>query len=217
VKRPPPGGRRPPGGIVDQRVTTTTSGQTPRALLRSSDTASAVDEGQGAARGSRPGAEKAPQRELASAPRAVRSAGCLGSHGQGEPREGFRLATTPTRLAAAAGGHWPRRRASARAEDGPPVWHRRVGAESVWTLKRRQSPWKDRVTGRWQRRLVTTDSSAEQSLEVGCFVRFRRAPTPAHLGGCRRSATEIPWLRPRAPGGSSRAAGRDLSRATRGG
>jgi hypothetical protein len=31
------------------------------------------------------------------------------------------------------------------------------------------------VTDRWQRRIVTTDSSAEQRLEVGCSVRLRRA------------------------------------------
>lgn len=73
-----------------------------------------------------------------------------------------------------------------------PVRHRRDGAESVWTLKKKQSPWKDRVTGRWQRRFVTTDSSAEQSLEVGCFVRFRRALTSAHFGECRRSAKKTP-------------------------
>jgi hypothetical protein len=85
----------------------------------------------------------------------------------------------------------------------------------MWTLEGKQSPWKDRVAGRWKRRLVTTDSSAEQSLEVGCFVRFRRAPTPAHFGGCRRNATENPRLRSRAPGGSLRAASRDSSRATR--
>jgi len=83
-------------------------------------------------------------------------------------------------------------------------------------LKGKQSPWKDRVAGRWQRRLVTTDSSAEQSLEVGCFVRYRRAPTPAHFGGCRRSATEAPRLRLRVLGGCLRAAGRSPSRATRG-
>jgi hypothetical protein len=59
-------------------------------------------------------------------------------------------------------------------------------------LERKLSPWKERVAGRWQRRLVTTDSSAEQSLEVGCFVRFRRARTSAHLGGCRRSAKGNP-------------------------
>ena len=58
------------------------------------------------------------------------------------------------------------------------------------TLKKKLSPWKDRVAGRWQRRLVTTDSSAEQSLEVGCSVRFRRAQTPAHFGECGRSAKE---------------------------
>ena len=81
---------------------------------------------------------------------------------------------------------------------GSPVWHRRVGTEVVWTLKGKQSPWKDRVAGRWQRRLVTTDSSAEQSLEVGCFVRFRRARTSAHLGECRRSAPE--FSRPRVVG-----------------
>jgi hypothetical protein len=71
-----------------------------------------------------------------------------------------------------------------------------LGARRVWTLEGKQSPWKERVAGRWQRRLVTTDSSAEQSLEVGCFVRFRRAPTPAHLGGCGRSAKGIAGFGP---------------------
>jgi hypothetical protein len=85
-------------------------------------------------------------------------------------------------------------RASARAEVDQPVWHHRVGTEGARTLEGKQSPWKDRVAGRWQRRLVTTDSSAEQSLEVGCSVRCRRALTPAHLGGCRRSATEGPVI-----------------------
>jgi hypothetical protein len=62
---------------------------------------------------------------------------------------------------------------------GSPDWHRRDGTESVRTLKGRQSPWKDRVTGGWQRQLVTTDSSAEQRLVVGCFARFRRTQTSA--------------------------------------
>jgi hypothetical protein len=87
----------------------------------------------------------------------------------------------------------------------------------VRILKGKQSPWKERVAGRWQRRLVTTDSSAEQSLEVGCSVRFRRAQTSAHFGGCRRSAMGNPRFRLRAPGGSLRAVDRDLSSATRGG
>lgn len=80
------------------------------------------------------------------------------------------------------------------SEGHSPVRHRRVGAKRVWTLERKLSPWKDRVAGRWQRRLVTTDSSAEQSLEVGCFVRFGRALTSAHFGECGRSAMETPSL-----------------------
>lgn len=63
------------------------------------------------------------------------------------------------------------------------------------------------MAGRWQRRLVTTDSSAEQSLEVGCSVRFRRARTSAHLGGCGRCATEALWLRLQNPGGYLRVVG----------
>lgn len=99
--------------------------------------------------------------------------------------------------------------------EGSPAWHRRTGTEGARTLERKPSPWKDRVAGRWQRRLVTTDSSAEQRLEVGCFVRLRRAQPSAHLGGCRRSATENPWFRPWCSGGSLRAAVRATSRATR--
>jgi hypothetical protein len=48
-------------------------------------------------------------------------------------------------------------------------------------LEEEQSPWKDRVSRRWQRRCGTTDSSAEQRLEVGCTARFERAQSPASL------------------------------------
>ena len=116
--------------------------------------------------------------------------------------------STPRRLAVTGKGRGARTPSFGTAEERSPAWHHRDGAEATWTLKGKQSPWKDRVAGRWQRRLVTTDSSAEQSLEVGCSVRFRRARTSAHLGGCRRSATETPRLRQRNPDGSPRAVGR---------
>jgi hypothetical protein len=50
-------------------------------------------------------------------------------------------------------------------------------------LEGKQSPWKDRAVRCWQRRRIATDSSAEQSLVVGCFVRFRRARLSARFGG----------------------------------
>jgi hypothetical protein len=202
---------------VDPRVTTTTSGQTPEALLQSPSAASVAGGGRGAARGSRPALKRRCSETRLRPPAPSDPKVASATRGLGERKEGFRLAPTPGWLATMAGVTGPRRRASARAEDGSPVWHHRVGTETVWILKGKQSPWKERVAGRWQRRLVTTDSSAEQSLEVGCFVRFRRARTSAHLGGCRRSATGNPRLRLWAPGGSLRAVDRDLSSATRGG
>jgi hypothetical protein len=48
-------------------------------------------------------------------------------------------------------------------------------------LEGEQSPWKERVSRHWQRRCDTTDSSAEESLEVGCTARFERAQSPASL------------------------------------
>lgn len=56
--------------------------------------------------------------------------------------------------------------ASFRAGTG---WEQDLGGE--------QSPWKERVFRRWQRRRDTTDSSVEQRLEVGCSAlddRFDR-------------------------------------------
>jgi hypothetical protein len=137
--------------------------------------------------------------------------------------------------ASAAGGEgeppkaaqWPDKAAACRhgGRPGHSDPGLRLGPGAFWSgiarLERRerdlggeQSPWKDRVTGRWQRQLVTTDSSAEQSLEVGCSVRFRRALTSAHLGGCRRSATETPRLRLRNPVGDPRVTGRASSRSS---
>jgi len=197
-KHPPSGGCRTKGGIVDPQVTTAGSGHTPEALPRSPSAASVAGGGSGAARGSRPGAEKASRGTRLRPPASSVSPTASAEGGQGEPSEGSHRPD-----AAAARCHGGRRGAR-KAGFGPterrsPVRHRRDGADTVWTLKGKQSPWKDRVAGRWQRRLVTTDSSAEQSLEVGCSVRFRRALTPAHFGGCGRSAKEAPRLRQRNP------------------
>ena len=46
-----------------------------------------------------------------------------------------------------------------------------------------QSPWKDRVSSRWQRRCDTTDSLAEQGPEVGRFADFDEPSRRPHLGG----------------------------------
>jgi hypothetical protein len=192
---------------VDQQITTVDSGHTPEALLRSPRAASAAGGDQGTARGSRPGAEKASRGTRLRPPSSSVSPNASAAGGQGEPSEGsHRLdAATVRRHGERSGRLEAGLRHGRRALFGmaSPGWSGRNG-----TLKRKQSPWKDRVTGRWQRRLVTTDSSAEQRLKVGCSVRFRRAQTPAHFGGCGRSATETPQLRQRNPDGSLRAADR---------
>jgi hypothetical protein len=206
-KPPPSGGSRTLGGAADQQITTVDFGHTPEALLRSPRAASAAGGGQGAARGSRPGAEKAPHGTRLRLPAPSVSPTASAAGGQGEPLEGsHRLdAAAACRHGEGTGRPEAGLRHGRRALFGmaSPGWSGRYG-----TLKGKQSPWKDRVAGRWQRRLVTTDSSAEQSLEVGCSVRFRRARTPAHFGGCGRSATEFPPLRQRSPDGSPRAADR---------
>lgn len=61
-------------------------------------------------------------------------------------------------------------------------------SEAREALEGKQSPWKDRMSNRWQRRGDITDSSAEQSLGVGCFAFFRQVrPRPLRwsvaLGG----------------------------------
>jgi hypothetical protein len=68
------------------------------------------------------------------------------------------------------------------------------------TLEGKQSPWKDRMSHRWQRRSDITDSSAEQSLGVGCFAFFRQVRPPISYFGRRRRSAMARQLRP--PGGS---------------
>jgi hypothetical protein len=101
----------------------------------------------------------------------------------GEPPQGFRR-PWPTRLAAAAWARVARRLASVRPTTALRLWHRRDGAFRTGPWRGPLSPWKKRAACRWQRRCDATDSSAEQSLEVGCFAGFRRArsPTPASAG-----------------------------------
>jgi len=67
-------------------------------------------------------------------------------------------------------------RAPARLQGTLRFWHRRDGAKRTGPWRGTQSPWKKRASSLWQRRHDATDSSAEQSLEVGRFARFRRAP-----------------------------------------
>jgi len=50
-------------------------------------------------------------------------------------------------------------------------------------LEGEQSPWKERVSRRWQRRSDTTDSSAEQGLGASCVTRFDRARCWHRFGG----------------------------------
>jgi hypothetical protein len=184
---PPSGGRRNPAGIGDQQLTTTSFGQTSEALFRSPIAASVAGRESGRGEGLPPGVEKASRRIRLRLPALSGSPVASAAEEEGERTKGSQWHDTAT---ACRRGGGPRAFGCGLrlAEGRAPVWHRRAGARHVWTLKRRQSPWKDRVAGRWQRRLVTTDSSAEQSLVVGCFVRFRRARTSAHLGGCGRSA-----------------------------
>ena len=84
-KRTPSGARRTPAGIADKRVTTIYSGQSSEALPRSTNAASVAGRGQGAARGSHPGVEKAPQRDKASAPQSPVSPNASAAGGQSEP------------------------------------------------------------------------------------------------------------------------------------
>jgi len=204
---PPSGGRRNPAGIEDKRVTTTSFGQTSEALFRSPIAASVAGRESGRGEGLPPGVEKASRRTRLRLPALSGSPVASAAEEEGERTKGSQRHDI---AAACRRGGRPRAFGSGLrlAEGRAPVRHRRAGARRVWTLKRRQSPWKDRVAGRWQRRLVTTDSSAEQSLVVGCFVRFRRARTSAHLGGCRRSATGTSGFGPgteRRPSGSCEA------------
>jgi hypothetical protein len=81
---------------------------------------------------------------------------------------------------------------SCRARPGPrsasalrglssPAWLG-PGAKPEGALEGKQSPWKDRMSHRWQRRSDITDSSAEQSLGVGCFAFFRQVRPSRDFG-----------------------------------
>jgi hypothetical protein len=188
-KQSPSGGRRNEAGIADQRTTT----RPPDRLRTHCSGHQARLRPQAGAGERRGGSAPALKRRrngtrlrppTPSVPPAASAAG-----GQSEPTEGFSRPDTTTACRRGGRSRALGSRASARQKGAlgmaSPGW----GGASA-TLKEEQSPWKDRVTGRWQRRLVTTDSSAEQSLEVGCSVRFRRAQTPAHFGECGRSVKE---------------------------
>jgi hypothetical protein len=49
-------------------------------------------------------------------------------------------------------------------------------------LEGEQSPWKERAVSGWQRLLQTTDSSAEQGLEVGHSAKDSAGPRPTRFG-----------------------------------
>jgi hypothetical protein len=99
----------------------------------------------------------------------------------GEPLEGF---CRPDAVAACCDGE---RDGDARSGFGSDERFRRsgiVGVErSSMDLEGEQSPWKERVSRRWQRRCGTTDSSAEQGLEASCVARFDRVQCRHRFGG----------------------------------
>jgi hypothetical protein len=105
----------------------------------------------------------------------------------------------PTAIAARRGGQRPDSFFGLRF-DASRRWHGITRLErDLRDLVGKQSPWKDRVSSRWQRRCDTTDSLAEQGLEVGRFADFDEPSRRTHLGGIDGVQRSDPW--PRLRGG----------------
>jgi len=135
-------------------------------------------------RGSRGRAEKARRSDSASAPRwrpdtALR-------HGRGgQPGKGSRLHVASTRFAAPRRHARAPRRSNLGSADAvcPPARHARIVAEPGGALKGHKAHGRNECRSAGNGGCDTTDSSLEQSPEVGCSVIRSTSPALSRFGG----------------------------------